>query len=40
MIGGLLAFGAIVFGAIKYTLAAGKPSGPHEGEEWIKQALF
>ena len=40
MIGGLLAFGAIVFGAIKYTLAAGNPSGQHEGREWITQALL
>ena len=40
MIGGLLAFGAIVFGAIKYTLAAGNPSGQHEGKEWITQALL
>lgn len=40
MVGGLLAFGAIVFGAIKYTLAAGNPSGQHEGKEWITQALL
>src|SRR3989344_1243234 len=40
MIGGLLAFGAIVFGAIKYTLAAGDTSGQHEGKEWITQALL
>ena len=40
MIGGLLAFGAIVYGGIKYMLAAGNPSGQTEGKEWIKSALL
>ena len=40
MIGGILAFGAIVYGGIKYTLAAGNPSGQTEGKEWIKSAIY
>ncbi len=40
LIGGLLAFGAIVYGGIKYILAAGNPSGQTEGREWIKSALL
>jgi hypothetical protein len=38
--GGVLAFGAIVYGGIKYTLAAGNPSGQSEGKEWVKGALL
>lgn len=37
---GILAFGAIVFGAIRYTVAAGNPGGQKEGKEWITQALI
>ena len=40
MIGGVLAFGAIVYGGIKYTFAAGNPSGQSEGKDWIKSALL
>ncbi|MEK7507638.1 MAG: hypothetical protein AAB602_00955 [Patescibacteria group bacterium] len=40
MIGGLLAFGAIVYGGIKYTFAAGNPSGQSEGKEWVKSAIL
>jgi hypothetical protein len=39
MISGVLAFGAIVYGGVKYTLAAGNPSGQSEGKDWIKGAL-
>lgn len=39
-ISGLLAFGAIVYGGIKYTAAAGSPSGQTEGKEWITGALW
>lgn len=39
-VSGLLAFGAIVYGAIVRTLAAGNPTGIREGNEWIKQALI
>ncbi len=35
MIGGILAFGVIVFGGIKYMASAGNPSGQTEGKEWI-----
>jgi hypothetical protein len=40
MIGGILAFGAIVYGGIRYIFAAGNPSGQSEGKEWIKGALW
>jgi len=40
MIGGILAFGAIVYGGVKYTFAAGNPSGQSEGKEWVKSALL
>ena len=40
MISGILAFGAIVWGGIKYFLAAGNPSGQTEGREWIMGALL
>jgi hypothetical protein len=40
MISGILAFGAIVWGGIKYSLAAGNPSGQTEGREWIMGALL
>lgn len=39
-IAGVLAFGAIVYGGVKYTFAAGNPSGQTEGKEWIKGALL
>lgn len=40
MIGGILAFAAIVYGGVKYTFAAGNPSGQSEGKEWVKGALL
>ncbi|GEM_PF-1873257 len=40
MIAGILAFGAIVYGGVKYTFAAGNPSGQSEGKEWVKSALL
>ncbi len=40
LIGGLLAFGAIVYGGIKYTVSAGNPSGKSDGREWIYGALW
>jgi len=40
MIGGILAFGAIVYGGIKYIFAAGNPSGQTEGKEWVKGAIY
>ena len=40
MISGVLALGAIVYGGVKYMMAAGNPSGQSEGREWIKGAVF
>ncbi len=39
-IGGLLAFGAIVYGAVKYTVAAGNPSGQSDAKDQMTQALL
>ena len=39
-ISGVLAFGAIVYGGIQYTLAAGNPSGQSEGKKWVEGALI
>ncbi len=38
-LGGFLAFGAVVYGAILYSTSAGNPSGQSEAKEWITQAL-
>ncbi len=40
MISGLLAFGVVVYGGVKYMTAAGNPSGQSEGKEWIQSALL
>jgi len=40
MIGGLLAFGAVVFGGVKYITATGNPSAQSEGKAWIESALL
>jgi hypothetical protein len=40
LIGGILAFGAIVYGGVKYTFAAGNPSGQSEGKAWVTSALW
>src|SRR5271156_5893068 len=37
---GIIAFGAIVFGGVKYMTAAGNPSAQSEGKEWIYSALL
>jgi formate hydrogenlyase subunit 3/multisubunit Na+/H+ antiporter MnhD subunit len=37
---GLLAFGAIVYGGIKYAIARGNPSGESEAKQWIWSALL
>ena len=39
-IGGLLAFGAIIFGAIKWTVSAGNPSQIGDAKQWITDALL
>jgi hypothetical protein len=40
MIGGILAFGVIVYGGIRYMTSAGNPSGQSEAKEWIYAALL
>jgi len=40
MIGGLLAFGVIVYGGVRYATSAGNPSGQHEAKEWVQGALL
>jgi uncharacterized membrane protein YgcG len=37
---GIIAFGAIVFGGVKYMTSAGNPSAQSEGKEWIYSALL
>ncbi len=40
MIGGILAFGAIVYGGVRYVASAGNPSAQSDGKEWIMGALI
>jgi hypothetical protein len=40
MIGGILAFGVVVYGGIRYMTSAGNPSGQSEAKEWIYAALI
>lgn len=40
IIGGVLAFGIIVFGGVKYMASAGNPSGQGDAKEWIQAALL
>ena len=40
MIGGVLAFGAIVYGGILYAASGGNPGQQSEGKEWVKSALL
>lgn len=40
MIGGVLAFGVIVYGGVKYMTSAGNPSGQSDAKEWIEAALL
>ena len=39
IVGGILAFGAIVFGGIKYATSGGNPSAASEARQWIQSAL-
>jgi hypothetical protein len=39
MFGGVLAFGAVVYGGVLYAASAGNPSRQTEGKEWIWAAL-
>ena len=40
VIGGILAFGVIVYGGIRYMTSAGNPSGQSDAKEWIEAALL
>ena len=40
IIAGILAFGAIVYGGVKYAAGAGNPSSQSEGKSWITNALL
>ncbi len=40
IIGGILAFGVIVFGGVKYMASAGNPSAQGDAKEWIEAALL
>jgi branched-subunit amino acid permease len=37
---GILAFGAIVYGGIKYAVSRGNPSAESEGRSWVTDALL
>jgi Type IV secretion system pilin len=39
-IAGILAFGAIVYGGVKYATGRGNPSSESEGKSWITGALL
>lgn len=40
MVGGILAFGMIVYGAVKYTMAGGNPAGQSDARDIITQSLL
>lgn len=40
VIAGILAFGVIVYGGIRYMTSAGNPSGQSDAKEWIESALL
>jgi len=40
MMAGILAFGAIVWGGIKYATGRGNPTAESEGKSWITNALW
>ena len=40
LVSGVLAFGAVVYGGIKYLSSAGNPSAQSEGKDWIESALI
>jgi hypothetical protein len=39
-IGGILAFGVIVYGGVRYMVSSGNPSGQSDAKEWIEAALL
>lgn len=40
MIGGVLAFGVVVYGGVRYMASVGNPSGQSDAKEWIEAALL
>lgn len=40
VIGGILAFGVVAYGGIKYMISAGNPSGQTDAKDWIQAALM
>lgn len=40
IIGGVLAFGVIIYGGVRYMTSAGNPSGASDAKEWIEAALL
>lgn len=40
LIGGILAFAAIVYGGVMHAISAGNPSKQSEGKQWIWSALW
>jgi hypothetical protein len=40
IIGGVMAFGVIVYGGVKYMTSGGNPSGQSDAKEWIESALL
>jgi len=40
IVGGVLAFGIVVYGGIKYMASAGNPSGQSDAKEWIEAAIL
>jgi hypothetical protein len=40
LVGGILAFGVIVYGGIRYMTSVGNPGGQEDAKEWIEGALL
>jgi hypothetical protein len=40
MVGGILAFGVVVYGGVRYMISAGNPSGQSDAKEWIQAAIM
>jgi cytochrome bd-type quinol oxidase subunit 2 len=40
LVGGLLAFGVVAYGGIRYMTSPGNPSGQSDAKEWIEGALL
>src|SRR6185437_16969565 len=39
-IAGIIAFGVIVYGGVRYMISSGNPSGQSDAKEWIEAALL